>query len=596
MTYSIPAPVNASYVTLPTGRSDTIHTEIGSQIEQPKFVDNAVHHAIYEPASIGDTKLNVLKLKPPSQTDFITTHQRKYIFSEEESSVRLAHIDGETAPFFNGEVLSPTSTLAPLLIDADDPSLRLKTQQVVATTHGASIVLTNMRGKTLKDYGFKDTTYLRFAQMFSVGLRTTDLVQRLFKKSMHALNSVSVGMPISNSNSINGENIRNRHSNTFVAQDFYSVTIPSAVRSIARYDHYSIFHDRFGNFIYSPKLFKVTDREIGQRRGAGGAETDPIVAAANRIVVEGKSFASNDTVRAMIDDAEAQKKEGAIRQMRIRMPTATNDLQARRSANQLLRLNRKAQNAMKSKDHSRSWDLQPGEVVSYNDSTIGVVDAKKAIIEVIHTQEGLSDFQFASYESGLEGVINAFADDKEQTSQVDEPSRDIQITTHNKTGIGRSQLKVKMYLESRSVLGSATRITTDATITPPNTGSDIHSGFIIGHRYTDMGGASRSAIGSGYSKRITSASTFATTTITVAANATDGFPSAGYLTLTYISGATYSVATVAYTGKSTTTFTGVTIVAPSSGTIPANITEIKMLRPRGHEIRTVKSLKRRRRL
>ena len=201
-------------------------------------------------------------------------------------------------------------------------------------------------------------------------------------------------MPISNSNSINGENIRNRHSNTFVAKDFYATAIPTAIRSVARYDHYSIFHDRFGNFIYSPKLFKITDREIGQRSGSGTAEIDPIVAAANRIVVEGKAFALNDKIRSMIDDVEAQKKEGTIRQMRVRVPTATNETQARRSANQMLRLNRKAQGAMKSKNHTRSWDLQPGEVATYKQSSMGV-DDKQAIIEVKHTQEGISDFQFS---------------------------------------------------------------------------------------------------------------------------------------------------------------------------------------------------------
>ena len=109
-----------------------------------------------------------------------------------------------------------------------------------------------------------------------------------------------------------------------------------------------------------------------------------------------------------------------------------------------------------------------------------------------------------------------------------------------------------------------------------------------------MTGASRGAIGSGFSKRISG--TFSTTTITVGANETDPFPSAGHLTLTYISGATYSIATVAYTGKTATTFTGVSIVAPSGGSIPATISEIKLLRPRAHEMRTVKTLKKTRRL
>jgi len=590
MPYSIPTPTNATYVARTTGRSDAIHNEIGSRIEEPKFVDNAVHHAIYEMTTIGDVKLNKLSIKPPTQTDFIPTHQRKYIMAEQESSVRIAHTDRKTTPFYNGELLSPSSSFAPLLIDADDETLRLKTDRIISTTHGVEIVLTNMRGNTLKKYGMGDTTHVRMGQVLSVGLRTTDLVQRLFKNSLHGLNSIGVGMPISNSNSINGDNMRNRHSNSFVAKDFYSTAIPTAVRAIARYDHYSIFHDRFGNFIYSPKLFKITDREIGQRRGSGGASTDPIVAAANRIVVEGAAFALNDSIRSMVDDVEAQKKEGSIRQMRIRVPTANDEIQARRSANQLLRLNRKAQGALKSKEHARSWDLQPGEVASYTQSGMGEVDSKKAIIEVKHTQSGLSEFQFSSYESGLEGVINAFADDKELSSENKEPDRANQIVQFNKTGIGRAQLKSKMYIEVRRVSAVKTRRYTDATITPINTGGELHAGFIIGHRNTDANKGSRSAIGSGFTKRIDTSSAFAGTTITLTGGTTTaGFPSSGVLVLD-------GSITATYTGITSGTFTGVVILAPNGGTIPNPIPKLKLLRARGHDIGTVKALKQRRRL
>lgn len=590
MPYSIPTPANATYVAKPTGRSDAIHNEVGSRIEQPKFVDNAIHHGEYELSTIGDVKLNRLKIKAPNQTDFIPTHQRKYIISEDASSVRVSHTDRKSAPFYNGEILSDTSTLPPLLIDAEDKSLRLKTNKIVSTTHGAEIILTNMRGKTLTDYGMGDTQHVRLGQVLSVGLRTTDLVQRLFKGALHGLNSVGVGMPINNSNSISGENMRNRHSNTFVAKDFYSTAIPTAVRAIARYDHYSIFHDRFGNFIYSPKLFKITDREIGQRRGSGGASTDPIVAAANRIVVEGEPFALNDSIRSMVDDVEAQKKEGSIRQMRVRVPTVSNELQARRSANQLLRLNRKAQGALKSKKHARSWDLQPGEVASYSNSSVGEVNSKKAIIEVEHTQQGESEFQFASYESGLEGVINAFADDKEISAESTEPDRTSQIVTLNKTGIGRAELKVKMFLDLKRVAPLKSRRFTDSTITPINTGGDIHSGFIIGHRNVDANNATRSAIGSGYTKRIDTSSAFTGTTITLAGGTTTtGFPSSGVLVLN-------EVMTATYTGKTSGTFTGVVILAPNGGTIPNPIPKLKLLRARGHNIGTVKSLNKRRRL
>lgn len=215
-----------------------------------------------------------------------------------------------------------------------------------------------------------------------------------------------------------------------------------------------------------------------------------------------------------------------------------------------------------------------------------------AIIEVEHTQSGESEFQFASYESGLEGVINAFADDADMSAERREPDRSSQIVQLNKTGIGRAQIKSKMYIEVRRVSSFKDRTFTveGESITPINTGGEIHSGFIIGHRNTDANKGSRSAIGSGYTKRIATTSSFAGTTITLSGGATTaGFPNSGVLVLDDSISATY-------TGKSSGTFTGVTILAPNGGTIPGSIPKIKLLRVRGHEIGTVKALKQRRRL
>ena len=605
MTYSIPSPTNATYVARSKGRSDTIHAVIGSLIEEPKFVDNAIHHAIYETSSVGDTTSKNIKIKKPVSSDFIMTHERRYRYAEEDSALRLSHTNRNSMPFFNGQLLNDNATIAPLLFDADTHALRLKTDRVINTEFGARMILTNMRGKSLEDYGMGDTTHFRIGQIMSVGLRTTDLIQKLFKDSLHGLNSVTLSLPIKPSNA-SATSVNSKHSKTFLAKDFYSSSIPAAVRAVARHDHYSLFHDRFGNFIYAPKMFKVVDREIGQKRGAGGIISDPITEAANRIMLEGKSQAVNDMIEIIIDDVEMQKKEGVIRQMRISDNTVSNKMAARKTANQYLRLNRKAQGVIKSEQHARSWDLQPGEVVKYDAPSSGVA-VNKAIIELTHESTGESSFQLASYETGLEGVINAFANDKDMTEDDKGVDRTKQVTTLEKSGIGRTQFRVRMAMVTRTLSVNTPRLTADDTITHTNASPNIHAGFIVGHRHADMTGASRGAIGSGYSKRITSASSFSSTTITVATGATDGFPTAGNLTLIYINrgslvttgvggyqsggSLTYSVATVAYTGKSATTFTGVTILAPNGGTIPATISEIKLLRPRGHEVRTTKTLK-----
>jgi len=47
---------------------------------------------------------------------------------------------------------------------------------------------------------------------------------------------------------------------------------------------------------------------------------------------------------------------------------------------------------------------------------------------------------------------------------------------------------------------------------------------------------------------------------------------------------------VAYTGKTSTTFTGVTLQAPSGGSIPTGSCDITLIRPKAHEIGVVKGI------
>ena len=120
---------------------------------------------------------------------------------------------------------------------------------------------------------------------------------------------------------------------------------------------------------------------------------------------------------------------------------------------------------------------------------------------------------------------------------------------------------------------------------------------MLGHRGVGGENPARSAIGNGYTPRRGGVYSSGTNILTTTSGGgTTGFPNTGVLVLTYISGATYNVATVAYTGKTATTFTGISVVAPNGGTIPSIISEVKLLRPRAHEIKTSKTTKIGRRL
>ena len=556
MTYSVPSPANASYVKKRYGRSKEVYNEIGAIAEKPTFVDNTIHHAIYETTENLSKKTQVSK---PNQGDFQPTHQRRYRLSEEQSSIRLAHENHEDAPFFNGEQLSEFSTRPMLLIADNDTSLRLRTHSLSNTRKGIRVNLNNMKGKTLADYSMDSVSHVRAGQTISVGMRSTDLVEKLFSKALHGLNNVSTqGV-----------------STLFVAQNFNSTVIPTAVRFVGRHDHFIMYYDRFGNFKYAPKIFNFKDRELGTQRGVGKTKIDPIVDVANRMVVKGNGIAVNDNISVVVDDAEEQKKRGSIKEMKMKDPTVNNESKARTSASQLLRLNKKAQGALQSNEHAQSWDFEPGDVVDYK-SAIGNV--QQAIIELEHKSDGTSNFQMISYEAGLEAVVNSFGDSADLDDEEFIFDNSQQISTLNKSGIGSAKIRVRGVLRVRPVITKLARIRTSAV----NTGSDIHAGMLLGHRNSGYG-AGRSALGFGITPRING--THAAGAITVATTA--GFADSGHLILD-------NKSFVSYSGRTATTFTGVSLV--SGAAIASPIAEIRMLRPRGHEMRTVKGKKIRRKI
>lgn len=556
MTYTVPSPSNTSYAAPSDGRADAVHEHVGSVAEEPTFVDNAVHHVIYKPAQNNGLTSQVDK---PNQADFQSSHPRRYRFSEESAGVRLAHTTHEDAPFFDGQRLSPTSKRPMLLYDSTDTSLRLRTDNISVSDKGARIALNNMKGRSLAELQMGKTRHVYAGQAVSVGLRSTDLVEKLFIKALHGLNSVGTkGV-----------------SALFVAKNFNSLVLPSAIRSIARHDHFVIYYDRFGNFLYAPKVFQLKDRILGVQRGVGETSIDPVVDVANRVTVKGKGIALNDVISVQVDDAELQKKHGSIKQITTFDPTANNETAARKSANQALRLNRKAQGGLVSKRHTLSWDLEPGDIVEYN-SPVGSV--RQALIEVNHSSAGESDFQMISYEAGLEAVLTGFGDSGDIEAEDDEVDRSFQIVKINKSGIGNSQLRVKGALSVRPVITTLARTKTSAI----NTFPDIHGGVLLAHRNAGYGGG-RSALGFGITPRING--THAGSTITV--TSTDGFADSGHLILD-------NQSFVSYSSKSATQFLGVTLI--SGAAIPSPIGEIRMLRPRAHEMRTVKGKKIRRKI
>tara|TARA_R100000008_G_scaffold81686_1_gene65201 strand:+ start:3832 stop:5601 length:1770 start_codon:yes stop_codon:yes gene_type:complete len=580
-TASFPVPGNQT--TVPGGRDDDIRSSVGSKVSAAKFVDNTIHHAIYKRNS--DTTGQYMAISRPTSTDFQVTSERSYDIIEEESSIILKHssadgVEDDIPPFFS-DIQLTTDTTPPLFLLSGEGG-KMIPDSVTTVGKGSRLDFRNLQGRTPSQVSHSFTTgnTVHAGQIVDVGMRTSDLVMRLFNGKNHSLNSISVSRPFAGPRTEEVTTYKGgslaRHSHRFLSKNFISTTIPDAVRFIGRHDNYHIFFDRFGNFIYAPDGFSNVDKQIDPLISSN-IEKDSVVDVANSVTVKGKVVADNDNNRVTVNDVEMQKRDGVVKSMRMFDPAATTLTASRRSANQMLRLNRKAQGVIKSKRHQMAWDLYPSDIIEYRSPIDGGV-SRKAVLEVEHDLDIMSsNFQLLSYENGIERVL---VDHSSELRDEEPVVPNDKIKALDMGGGDRALFRVRSRMYTRNISGILARINSEP-YTLSNTGNDIHSGFLIGHRNYDTGdGAGRSAIGTGLTPRLTGGS-HSTGTITV--SSTTGFPSAGHLVIN-------EAIHAQYTGTTSTTFTGVTVQAPSGASIPGSGLSIRLFRSRGHEVRTVKGI------
>lgn len=583
-------PALGSSNTVNGGKDDDVRSVIGSKISAAKFVDNTIHHATYERGTDSITG-RYMSVGRPTTSDFQTTPEHTYNIVEEESTLLLTHtprtgVKRDVAPFFADTRLK-TGDTPPLLLMTT--SGRLLPDSVSTANKGVRLDFRNLKGLSPSGVSSEFITgaQVHAGQIVNVGMRTSDLVMRLFKGKTHGLNSVGVGRPFAGPrteevNTYKGANLA-RHSGRFLSHNFISTSIPEATRYVGRHDNYYLHYDRYGNFIYAPDGFSNVDKQIDPLISAN-VESDSVVDVANEVIVKGKKMADNDNNRATVKDVEMQKRDGIVKTMRVFDPVATTLTAARRSANQFLRLNRKAQGVVKSKRHQMAWELYPSDVINYRSPIDGGV-TRKAVLEVEHNLQTMSsDFQLISYEVGIERVM------QEHGSLLEDIGGTVSNDKVKRLDMGggdRALLRIRGAFYVRHILGRLNRSNSTVDYTLLNSGNDIHSGFLIGHRDYDTGdGAGRAALGTGLTPRLTGGS-FAGSTLTV--SSTSGFPDSGHLTIN-------DAIHVLYTGKTSTTFTGVAVQAPSGASIPASGLTVRLLRSKSHEMRTVKGLTIRRRL
>jgi len=577
-------PIFGDQSSVPGGRDDDVKDSVGSKISAAKFVDNTVHHAVYKRNN--NTTGQYMTVDRPISTDFQVTNERAYNIIEEESSVILNHssaagVKSNIPPFFSDTRLI-TGVTPPIFLMSDGG--RMIPDTVTTVSKGSRLDFRNLKGLTPSGVSssFITGNSVHAGQIINVGMRTSDLVMKLFDGKNHSLNSISVGRPFAGPRTeevttYKGASLA-KHSHRFLSKNFISTTIPDAARFISRHDNYHIFFDRYGNFIYAPDGFSNVDKQIDPLI-ASNVKKDSVIDVANSVSVKGKVVADNDNNRVTVNDVEMQKRDGVVKTMRVFDPAATTLTASRRSANQLLRLNRKAQGVIKSNGHQMAWELYPSDIIEYRSPIDGRV-SRKAVLEVEHNLETMSsNFQLLSYESGIERVLidhNSRLDDEEPTV----PNDKVKILEMGSGG--KAMFRVRGRMSTRNISSITSRVRSEP-YTLTSAGNDIHSGFLIGHRNYDTGnGAGRAAIGTGLTPRLTGG-TYNNGTITVSSTA--GFPNAGYLVVERVDGDKH----VRYTGKTSTTFTGVTVQAPSGTTVSSDGLSIRLLRSRGHEMRTVKN-------
>jgi hypothetical protein len=400
-----------------TGKfTDTVN-EAMKHVRKPVFVDNAVHHALLESQSDHKHKITIENRNNATYNVF---SEKRYELVEGESSVQLSHVSvpGHTstaAPFYESGVISSTSNLPILMYSGEDTSDRLTLSTAESSTEGVKINMKNMKGRSLKNIGFQGRT-VHLGDPIDVGLRTSDLAMRLGTDVASTLTSVQIG---SLRHAANTNSARRKHTNKFLAEDFYGVPLISALKFSSRHDGNIIYFDRFANLMYTPFTFTASTRFLDETLRQGNEETNPSSHNENRISIQGVPLAKNESASVIVDDAERQQGKFDTDVQETVTPifdaTVKTNAAAKRVARQILKANSLEQGSLRSSGHPDAWDLRPGKVVSYKGE-------KKLITESRHILSSrLSDMNFISVQTGIEGVLQGISEGMVASSSGNNP-------------------------------------------------------------------------------------------------------------------------------------------------------------------------------
>ena len=502
---------------LSTGRFNAAQTPVMKRVRKPRFVDNAVRHGEYTKVQSG------FKVSTPTSSDFLPTHDRKYLLTEEGDTIHILHnpSDGHRytgAVYTDTEKVTTSSTLPPLFVGGEDNKQSLVPSSIEASTKGTRYRIENLKGRDLSQIGFTDKT-VHIAQKVGVGLRTSDLAIRVAKGTNSALNGVIVPNP----------------SATFVAQDFYGTDAVTALRYLARHDNYNVRADSFGNIYYVHQKKHGREHIISQNMVSEGSVKESSENVPNRVIVHGRSRANNDDNSIQIDDKG--KQADGINEIPggIHAPTAITKSSARAIGRKFLSMAKQATGGETLRGVFHASTIQPGDVLSYKERT---GSQRKIVLSTQHNiTERKSELKINSVESSLEDIIQRFQEGDIASTLNRNSERNRQFSTEEfSTGFG-FDVRVTWQLDVREVKNrkqgivvGKERATIHGRRELKSTGTLINngSGYAIGTTsYTVDGTAATSsfAVGDwvyrGNGNKLGEVSSRTTTNVTIAIGAPD---------------------------------------------------------------------------
>lgn len=405
-----------------TGRFSEAQPTVMKRVRKPSFVDNSVRHAAYSSSS---TKRVAAA---PTRTDFQASSDKTYTLTEEDDSIRIEHTTSAGNRFRGGifhddDQFDASSTVPSLFINKHSPRERLAPYSIETATKGTRIRLNNLKGRSLNDIGFDGKT-LQIAQPVSIGLRTSDLAERIVNSSRKTLSGFRISAP----------------SNVFVAKDINNVDALTAIRYLSRHDGFMAKSDAQGMTSYIHQMRGNKTVFIHQDKLTGGVNEGNMVAAPNRVTVRGKSRANNDDNVVQVDDIESQKD--GIREVPggIFAPTANNRNSTKNIGRKFLTTAKRAKGAKILEGAINSMAVRAGDTVSFQDVNQKTQDMVLKVRH--HLIKKRSDIQMSSIEGTLEDLMqraqegdisSMFDEGQEATRQVKEQNYSVSGTFTIKT-------------------------------------------------------------------------------------------------------------------------------------------------------------------